>query len=151
VYSSACDVHEILALRPYCEQFQFQFIPSYTLSPWHILTQSFDSPNFVYGPEPKSLRFEDHRLQLCHEILVYLEVEVEVALRLTVSQYVDKTLLSVGMSLSEICCFVFVGRPPWREVGSAICHSQSVVIHQYLHKHLHLLFSPGSVQQILLD
>jgi hypothetical protein len=34
--------------------------------------------------------------------------------------------------LSECCCLVSVGLPLWREVGSAICHSQSVVIYQYL-------------------
>jgi hypothetical protein len=63
-------------------------------------------------------------------------VEVEVALRLTFSQSVsqsvclgiehpcgtcDQILLPVGMFLSEICCLVSVGRPLWREDGSAIC------------------------------
>jgi hypothetical protein len=64
------------------------------------------------------------------------EVEVEVTLRLSVSQSVSQSvslgiehpcgtcnqiLLSVGMLLSEICGLVSVGRPLWREDGSAIC------------------------------
>jgi hypothetical protein len=46
-------------------------------------------------------------------------------------------------SLSEGCCLVSVGRPLSREVGSAICHSQSVVIYQYLHEAftLHVFYS----------
>jgi hypothetical protein len=36
--------------------------------------------------------------------------------------------------LSEICRLVSVERPLWREVGTVICHSQSVVIYQYVHK-----------------
>jgi hypothetical protein len=58
--------------------------------------------------------------------------EVEVTLRLTVGQSVClaiehpcgtcyKILLPVGMLLSEICGLVSVGRPFWRENGSAIC------------------------------
>jgi hypothetical protein len=60
------------------------------------------------------------------------EVEVEVNLRLTVSQSVylgiehpygicDQILLPVGMLLSEICGFVSMGRPLWWEDVSAIC------------------------------
>jgi hypothetical protein len=59
-------------------------------------------------------------------------VEVEVTLRLTVSQSVclgiehpfgacDQILLPVGMLLSEIWGLVSVGSPLWREDGSAIC------------------------------
>jgi hypothetical protein len=33
----------------------------------------------------------------------------------------DQILLPIGMLLSEICGLVSVGRPPWREAGSAIC------------------------------
>jgi hypothetical protein len=57
---------------------------------------------------------------------------VEGTLRLTVSQSVclgikhpcgtyDQILLPVRMLLSEICGLVSVGRPLWREDGSAIC------------------------------
>jgi hypothetical protein len=56
----------------------------------------------------------------------------EVTLQLTDSQSVclgiehpcgtcDQILRLVGMLLSEICGHVFVGRPVWREDGSAIC------------------------------
>jgi hypothetical protein len=38
----------------------------------------------------------------------------------------DQILLPVGMLLSEICGLVSVGRPLWREDGSAIC---SVITH----------------------
>jgi hypothetical protein len=59
-------------------------------------------------------------------------VEVEVTLRLTVSQSVclgiehpcgtcDQILLPVGMLLSEICSLVSVERPLWWEDRSAIC------------------------------
>jgi hypothetical protein len=58
--------------------------------------------------------------------------EVEVALRLTVSQSVclcieqpcgtcDQILLPVGVLLSEVCGLISVRRPLWREDGSAIC------------------------------
>jgi hypothetical protein len=58
--------------------------------------------------------------------------KVEVTLQLTVSQSVclgiehpcgtcDQILLPVGRLLSESCCFVSVGRPLWREDGSAVC------------------------------
>jgi hypothetical protein len=61
-----------------------------------------------------------------------MEEEVEVTLRLTISQSVclgiehpcgtcDQILLPVGMLLSEICDLVSVGRPLWRVDGSAIC------------------------------
>jgi hypothetical protein len=67
------------------------------------------------------------------------KVEVEATLRLTVSQSVclgnehpcgtcDQILLSVRRLFFESCCLVSVGRPLWREVGSVICHSQSIVI-----------------------
>jgi hypothetical protein len=114
-----------------------------------------------------------HKCLPLDHILTHLEVEVEVTLRLTVSQYVmvsstlvglairyfflskccclkypdpsrsrsyfttdnrsvchgiehpcrtcDQILLPVGMLLSEICGHVSVGRPLWREDGSAIC------------------------------
>jgi hypothetical protein len=38
-------------------------------------------------------------------------------------------LLTRHFFLSEGCCLVSVGRPLWREVGSVICHCQSVVIY----------------------
>jgi hypothetical protein len=59
--------------------------------------------------------------------------EVEVTLRLTVSQSVsmfrcransgtcDQMLLPVGRLLSETCSIVYVGRPLLREDGSAVC------------------------------
>jgi hypothetical protein len=43
-------------------------------------------------------------------------------LRLTVSQYVLVSSTLVAMLLSEICGRVSVGRPLWREDGSAICN-----------------------------
>jgi hypothetical protein len=61
-------------------------------------------------------------------------------LQLTVSQSVrqgiDPTLGLVirYCFLSEGCCLVSVGRPLRREVGSVICHFQSIVICQYLHQ-----------------
>jgi hypothetical protein len=45
----------------------------------------------------------------------------------------DQILFSVRMVFSESCCLVSMRRPLWREVGSVICPSQSVVIYQYLH------------------
>jgi hypothetical protein len=59
-------------------------------------------------------------------------IEVEVTLRLTVSRSVclgiehpcgtrDQIFLPVRMLLSEVCGLVSVGRPLWREDGSAIC------------------------------
>jgi hypothetical protein len=59
-------------------------------------------------------------------------VEVEVTLRLTVSQSVclgieypcgtcDQILFPVGTFLSEICGLVSMGHPLWREHGSTIC------------------------------
>jgi hypothetical protein len=61
-----------------------------------------------------------------------MEAEIQVTLRLTVSQSIclgiehpcgtcDQILLPLGMLLSEICVLVSVGRPLWREDGSAIC------------------------------
>jgi hypothetical protein len=91
----------------------------------------------------------------------------------SVSQYVkgiestcDQILLSVRRLLSESCCLVSVGRPLRREVGSVVCHYQSIVIYQYLYQAstLHVFyssaiymqyiqykasFSPVSVQQIM--
>jgi hypothetical protein len=46
----------------------------------------------------------------------------------------DQILLSVLRLLSESCCLVSVGHPLWQEVGSVICHSQCIVIYQYLHQ-----------------
>jgi hypothetical protein len=46
----------------------------------------------------------------------------------------DRMLLSVRRLLSESCCLVAVWRPLLWEVGSVICHSQSIVIYQYLHQ-----------------
>jgi hypothetical protein len=40
----------------------------------------------------------------------------------------DQILLSVRRLLSQSCCLVSLGCPLWREVGSVICHSQSVSI-----------------------
>jgi hypothetical protein len=65
-------------------------------------------------------------------LLVLLEVEIEVTLRLTVSQSVclgiehpcgtcDQILLPVGVLLSEICGLISVKCSLWREDGSAIC------------------------------
>jgi hypothetical protein len=66
----------------------------------------------------------------------WCQAEVEVTLRLTVSQSVsqsvclgieypcktyDQILFPVGMLLSEICGLVSAGRPLWQEDGSAIC------------------------------
>jgi hypothetical protein len=55
----------------------------------------------------------------------------------------DQILLSVRSLFSESCCLVSVGRPLWQEVGSVICHSQSVVIYQCLHQEfkLHVFYS----------
>jgi hypothetical protein len=55
----------------------------------------------------------------------------------------DQILFCVRRFLSESCCLVSVGRPLWREVGSVICHSQSIVIYQYLHQafSLHVFYS----------
>jgi hypothetical protein len=55
----------------------------------------------------------------------------------------DQILISVKRLLSESCGLVPVGCPLWREVGSVICHSQSVVIYQYLHQAftLHAFYS----------
>jgi hypothetical protein len=69
-----------------------------------------------------------HAFSVCNNI----KVEVEVTLRLTVSQSVclgiehpcwtcDQILLPAGMLLSEICGLVSVGRPLWREDGSEFC------------------------------
>jgi hypothetical protein len=60
------------------------------------------------------------------------EKEEEVTLRLSVSQSIclsiehpcgtwDQILLPIRMLLSEICSLVSVGRPLWRQDGSAIC------------------------------
>jgi hypothetical protein len=69
----------------------------------------------------------------CIYIYIYIYIfEVEVTLRLTVSQSVcfriecpsgtyDQILFPFGMLLYEICGIVSVGRPLWREDGSAIC------------------------------
>jgi hypothetical protein len=46
----------------------------------------------------------------------------------------DQILLSIQRLLSESCCRVSVGLPLSREVRSVICHSQSVVIYQYVHQ-----------------
>jgi hypothetical protein len=66
-------------------------------------------------------------------MFIVIRVKVEVTLQLTVSQSVnmtrcrahsgtcDQILLPVGMFLSEICGLVSVGRPLWREDGSAVC------------------------------
>jgi hypothetical protein len=65
-------------------------------------------------------------------LICALEVEVQVTLRLTVSQSVclgiehpcgtcDQILFAVGMLLSEICGLVSIGCPLCREDGSAIC------------------------------
>jgi hypothetical protein len=59
---------------------------------------------------------------------IWKKVEVKVNLRLTVSQYVLASSTLVGLAtkyyfLSECFCLslVSVGRPLWREDGSAIC------------------------------
>jgi hypothetical protein len=94
-----------------------------------------------------------------------VEVELEVTLRLTVSQSVclgiehpcgtcDQILLPVGMFLSEICGLVSVGRPLWSEDGSAICSvitqwskSRRTRNHTLL-SHLRLLQPGGSGSRI---
>jgi hypothetical protein len=55
----------------------------------------------------------------------------------------DQILLSVQRFFSESCCLVSTRRPLWREAGSVICHSQSILIYQYLHQvfTLHVLYS----------
>jgi hypothetical protein len=92
-----------------------------------------------------------------------LEVEVEVTLRLTVSQSVsmsrygahsgtcDQMLLSVRRLFSESCRLVSVGRPLWREVASVTCPSQSVIIYQYLHQAftLHVFYSSAMYTQYI--
>jgi hypothetical protein len=60
-------------------------------------------------------------------------LEPEVTLRLMVSQPVCQGieptlgLVTKYYFMSESCCLVVVGRPLWLEVGSVICHSQSIV------------------------
>jgi hypothetical protein len=72
------------------------------------------------------------RGRVCNLQCNHSMVEVEVTLRLTVSQSVclgiehpcgtcDQILLPVEMLLSEICGLVSVERPLWREGGSAVC------------------------------
>jgi hypothetical protein len=64
--------------------------------------------------------------------LIFYQSRFEVTLRLTVNQWVcpgiehpcgtcDQIFLPVTSLLSEICGLVSVGRPLWREEGSAIC------------------------------
>jgi hypothetical protein len=78
-------------------------------------------------------------------------VEVEVTLRLTVSQAVclgieyprgtcDQILFPVGKLLSEICGLVSGGRPLWWEDGSAIC-SINTQRSELLGTHNHILLS----------
>jgi hypothetical protein len=70
----------------------------------------------------------------------------------------DQMLLSACRMLSESCCLVSVGRPLWREVGSVVCYSKSLVIYHYLDQEaqqfIYIIykasFSSGSVQQIML-
>jgi hypothetical protein len=89
---------------------------------------------------PPGTEFPLHRL---------LRLEVQVTLQLTVSQSVCQGiepilgLVTRYYFLSEGCCLFCVGRPLWREVGSVICHSQSIVIYQYLHPTLtlHMFYS----------
>jgi hypothetical protein len=77
--------------------------------------------------------------------------KVTVTLQLTVSMSRyrahsgtrDQILHSVRRLFSESYCLVSVGRPLWREVGSVICHSQCIVMYQYLHQEftLHVFYS----------
>jgi hypothetical protein len=80
-----------------------------------------------------------------------VEIEVEITLWLTVSKSVylgivypcgtcDQILLPVGMLLSEICSLVSIGRPLWREDGSAIC-SVITQLSESLRTHNHTLLS----------
>jgi hypothetical protein len=62
-----------------------------------------------------------------------------------------QTLLSVQRFFSESCCLVYMGRPLWREVGSVICPSQSVVIYEYLHQSFTLLVFYSSAIYIQYD
>jgi hypothetical protein len=67
------------------------------------------------------------------------------------SETCDQILLSVRKLLSESCCLVSVGRPPWREVVPVICHSQSIVIYQYSHQAftLHVFYSSAICVQYI--
>jgi hypothetical protein len=67
-------------------------------------------------------RLERFRPNLVHTLLYVCVVEVEVTLRLTISQSIyldieypcgtcDQILFPVGMLLSEICGLVSIGRP----------------------------------------
>jgi hypothetical protein len=69
---------------------------------------------------------------VCSVITLEVEVEVRSSLRLTVSRSVclgieypcgtsNQILFPVGMLLSEICGLLSMGRPLWREDGSAVC------------------------------
>jgi hypothetical protein len=80
-----------------------------------------------------------------------LRLEVEVTLWLTLSQSVCLVIeypcgTCDGMLLSEICCLVSVGRPLWREDGSAIC---SVITEwsESLRSRNHTLLSPPRLLQ----
>jgi hypothetical protein len=44
----------------------------------------------------------------------------------------DQILLPVW-GMSESCCLVSVGLVLWREIGSAVCRSHSVVICRHVH------------------
>jgi hypothetical protein len=88
-----------------------------------------------------SCSWKSHRTS-SYVISVGWSITVKVMLRLTVSMLrcwalsgtCDQKLLSVQKFLCESSCLVSVGCPLWPEVGSVICHSQSVVIYQYLHQ-----------------
>jgi hypothetical protein len=112
----------------------------------------------VRGFYSRETRFEyrqQHKLQVYR--IVYRLVEVELTLRLTVSQSVclgieypcatcGQILLPVGMLVTEICSLVSVGRPLWRENGSPIWS----VITQWsgsLRTRNHILLSPLRLPQ----
>jgi hypothetical protein len=114
--------------------------------------------------ERPGLSFVSHSLVIClyvHFLLtflcftlfiIYTYIHTYYKLQVTVShsvgQGIESTLglvtryyfLSEGCFLSR--CFVSVGRPLWREVGSVI-YPRSVVIYQYLHQAfaLHVFYS----------
>jgi hypothetical protein len=62
-------------------------------------------------------------------------------------------VFSVRKLFSECCCLVSVGRSLWRVDGYVICHSQSIVIYQYLHQGFmfHVLYSSAIYMQYIYN
>jgi hypothetical protein len=119
----------------FCFNWHLQGRAGSVMSPTGLMSTFYwfyfwDSPN-LEGHVPGFICPRNRVAQLYPWALGYIRFEVEVTLRLTVSQSVclgiehpcetcDLILLSVEILLSEICSFVSVGRPFWREDGSAI-------------------------------